>query len=208
MPCAANSTSLQIASNSGSLPGIRAEAAVNRPGLGLIVFGMLLAATTVHAAFAANSRDVARARDTSGIPQCNRCDLSGANLENGFFQLAILQEANLEGTKLDGANLAGAQLNGANLRNASLRYANLSGARLEGADLRGADLTNAWLNWTWLVGANLEGTNLTNAVFVGTQIQGTDLSGTVGLTAEQVARACATAQTRLPKGLRIAYCRN
>lgn len=176
-------------------------------GAALVAAACLLSVTQ-DVALAANSRDVARARDTSGIPQCNRCDLSGADLENGFFQLAVLVDANLSGAKLDGANLAGAQLNGANLSKASLRYANLSGARLEGADLRGADLSHAWLNWTWLVGANLEGTNLTNAVFVGTQIQSTDLSQTVGLTAEQVARACATAQTRVPEGMRIAYCRN
>jgi uncharacterized protein YjbI with pentapeptide repeats len=157
---------------------------------------------------AANKSHVERARDTKGIAECNRCDLSGANLENGFFQLAVLLEANLSDAKLDGANLAGAQLAGANLRNASLRYANLSGARLDGADLRGADLSHAWLNWTWLVGTNLEGANLSNAVFVGTQIQGTDLSKTLGLTAEQAARACATAQTRFPAGLRPAYCRN
>jgi uncharacterized protein YjbI with pentapeptide repeats len=176
-------------------------------GAALVAAACLLSVTQ-DVALAANSRDVARARDTSGIPQCNRCDLSGADLENGFFQLAVLIDANLSGAKLDGANLAGAQLNGANLSKASLRYANLSGARLEGADLRGADLSHTWLNWTWLVGANLEGANLTNAVFVGTQIQSTDLSQTVGLTAEQVARACATAQTRVPKGMRIAYCRN
>lgn len=173
----------------------------------LVALTMLLTAN-VSSGMAANSKDVARARDTSGIPECNRCDLSGANLENGFFQLAVLLEANLSGARLDGANLAGAQLNGANLNKASLRYANLSGARLEGADLRGADLSNAWLNWAWLVGANMEGANLTNAIFVGTQIQNTDLSGTIGLTPEQVARACSTSQTRLPKGLRVAYCRN
>jgi uncharacterized protein YjbI with pentapeptide repeats len=180
---------------------------VNTSSKTLAVVIFLVAASSAEA-IAANSRDVARARDTSGIAVCNRCDLSGANLENGFFQLAVLNEANLAGANLDGANLAGAQMNGANLAKASMRYANLSGARLEGADLRGADLSHAWLNWTWLVGANLEGANLTNAVFVGTQTQGTDLSRTIGLTAEQVARACADARTRMPTGLRISYCRN
>gem|GEM_PF-1834180 len=207
MPCVASSTSLQIASDSGSLNRSNVESILRNLGTALLASACLVLVLS-DMTLAANSRDVARARDTSGIPQCNRCDLSGADLENGFFQLAVLIDANLSGAKLDGANLAGAQLNGANLSNASLRYANLSGARLEGADLRGADLSHAWLNWTWLVGANLEGANLTNAVFIGTQIQSTDLSRTVGLTAEQVARACATAQTRVPKGMRIAYCRN
>jgi uncharacterized protein YjbI with pentapeptide repeats len=173
----------------------------------LAVAAWLLAATSAGA-LAADSRDVARARDTSGIPSCIRCDLSGANFENGFFQLAVLIEANLAGTNLDGANLAGAQMEGANLAGASLRYANLSGARLQGADLRGADLSHAWLNWTWLVGAKLEGANLTNTVLIGTQIQGTDLTGAKGLTPAQLARACADTATRLPPGQRIPFCRN
>lgn len=173
----------------------------------LLVSLLVLVALSVDASNAANSRDVARAKNVGAMGECNRCDLSGANLENGFFQLGVLIEANLSGTNLNGANLAGAQLNRADMRKATLHYANLSGARMEGADLRGADFSNAWLNWAWLVGANLEGANFTNAVFIGVQIQGTDLSRTIGLTQEQVGRACADAQTRLPAGLRVAYCR-
>lgn len=168
---------------------------------------LALASFSAGSALAANSRDVARAKNVAAMGECNRCDLSGANLENGFFQLAVLIEANLSGANLKGANLAGAQLNNANLSNATLHFANLSGARMEGADLRGADFSNAWLNWAWLVGAQLDGANFTNAVFIGVQIQGADLSKTIGLTKEQVGRACADAQTKLPPGMHASYCR-
>jgi uncharacterized protein YjbI with pentapeptide repeats len=166
-----------------------------------------LAILSAEGAFAANSRDVARARNVGAMGECNRCDLSGANFENGFFQLAVLIDANLSGANLNGANLAGAQLNNANLSNATLHFANLSGARLEGADLRGADFSNAWLNWAWLNGAKLDGANFTNAIFIGVQIQGADLSKTIGLTKEQVGRACGDAETKFPPGLRASYCR-
>jgi uncharacterized protein YjbI with pentapeptide repeats len=78
---------------------------------------------------------------------------------------------------------------------------------MEGADLRGADFSNAWRNWAWLTGAKLDGANFTNAIFIGVQIQGTDLSRTIGLTKEQVGRACADAETKFPPGLRASYCR-
>jgi len=168
--------------------------------LGLAIF-------SAESAMAANSRDVARAKNVGAMGECNRCDLSGANLENGFFQRGVLIEANMSGANLNGANLAGAQLNRANLSNATLHYANLSGTRLEGADLRGADFSNAWLNWAWLNGAQLDGANFTNAIFIGVQIQGADLSKTIGLTKEQVGRACADSTTKFPPGLRASYCR-
>jgi uncharacterized protein YjbI with pentapeptide repeats len=161
---------------------------------------------TSQASWAANKKDLARAKDVSRLGECNGCDLSNANLENGFFQLAVLIDANLSGSNLNGANLAGAQLNNANLSNATLVFANLSGARLDGADLRGADLTSAWLNWAWLKDAKLDGANFTRAKFVGTQIQGVDLSKVIGLTQEQVSKSCATRDTKLPQGLRISYC--
>ena len=155
---------------------------------------------------AANKKDLARAHDVSHLGECTGCDLSNADLENGFFQLAVLNKVNLSGSNLNGANLAGAQLNEANLSNATLHYANLSGARLDGADLRGADFSFAWMNWAWLKDAKLDGANVTRAVFVGTQIQGVDLSKVIGLTQEQVSKSCATRDTKLPAGLHISYC--
>jgi uncharacterized protein YjbI with pentapeptide repeats len=168
--------------------------------------GLLLALSCAVPAVAANSKDVARAKNTGQLGECTRCDLSGANLENGFFQLAVLNEANISSANLNGANLAGAQLNNANMRNATLVYANLSGARMEGADLRGADLSQAWLNWAWFAGAKLDGVNFTNAKMIGAQLQGADLSKAIGLTKSQLDQACGDSQTKLPPGMKAPFC--
>ncbi len=172
----------------------------------LKIMVLLIAVTANFAASAANRKDLARARQTGRLAECNRCDLSGANLENAFFQLAVLIEVNFSGANLNGANLAGAQMNNANLSNASLVYANLSGARLEGADLRGAKFSHAWLNWAWFEGAKFDGADFSDAVMIGAQIQGADLSKATGLTKEQMDRACGDGRTKLPPGLNAPYC--
>lgn len=171
--------------------------------LGLIA---LVLATATQAGLAANPKDLARARNTQNFSECIRCDLSGADFEDRFFQLAILIEANLSGANFDGANLAGTQLTGANLTKGSFRYTNFSGAQMQGADLRGANFKGAWLNWAWLAGAKLEGADFTNAHFIGAQLQGTDLSKAKGLTSSQLRTACANADTRLPPGIDRPWC--
>ena len=62
-----------------------------------LFFTVCAALLAASMASAANRKDLARAKDTSKIGGCIRCDLSGADLENGFFQLAVLIEANLSG---------------------------------------------------------------------------------------------------------------
>ena len=161
---------------------------------------------TASPALAADSKDVARARKSQNFSQCIRCDLSGANFEDRFFQLAVLIEANLSGSNFDGANLAGTQLNNANMSKGTFRYTNFSGAQLQGADLRGADFKGSWFNWAWFAGAKLDGADFTNAHFVGAQLQGTDLSKAKGLTSVQVRSACADANTRLPPGVERPWC--
>jgi uncharacterized protein YjbI with pentapeptide repeats len=167
---------------------------------------MLLFVATVHAAAAANPKDVARAKNTSQIAECIRCDLSGADLREGFFQLANLIEANLSGGKFDGANMAGTQLNNANLSNASFTYTNFSGAQLQGADMRGANFSRAWFNWAWLAGAKLDGADFTGAHLIGAQFQGADLRKVKGLTSLQLRNACADSQTKLPPGIERPWC--
>ena len=164
------------------------------------------ALVTAHAALAANPKDLARAQNNQNFSECIRCDLSNANFENRFLQLAVLIEANLSGSNFDGATLAGTQLTNANLSKATFRYANLSGAQMQGADLRGADFKGAWLNWAWLAGAKLEGADFTGAHFVGTQLQGTDLTKAKGITTKQLQPACANADTILPSGVGRPWC--
>ena len=169
-------------------------------GLAALVFA------AIQAALAANPKDVARARKAQNFSECIRCDLSGADFEDRFFQLAVLIEANLSGANFDGANMAGTQLNRANLAKGSFRYTNFSGAQLQGADLRGANFKGAWLNWAWLAGAKLDGADFTNAHFIGAQLQGADLSKATGLTSSQLRTACANADTRLPPGIERPWC--
>jgi uncharacterized protein YjbI with pentapeptide repeats len=168
--------------------------------------GLLLSIALALPSLAASKKDMAQARAQGSIGSCVRCDLSGADFTDGFFQLANLIEANLANAKLDGANLAGAQLNNANLQKATFHFTNLSGARLEGADLRGADMTRAWLNWAWLDGARLDGANFTGAVMIGAQLQGADLSNVIGLTPDQLKRACGDWRTKVPAGIAKPEC--
>jgi len=165
-----------------------------------------VALTGMHAASAANSKDVARAKNTKKFGECIRCNLSNADLRNGFFQLANLIEADLSGAKFDGSNMAGAQLNNANLSNASFVYTNFSGAQFQGADMRGANFSNAWFNWAWFVGAKLHGADFTDAKMIGAQLQGADFSKVVGLTESQLRYACGDSQTKLPAGISAPRC--
>jgi uncharacterized protein YjbI with pentapeptide repeats len=166
----------------------------------------LLILVAAQTAFAANPKDVARARNTSQIADCVRCDLSGADLRDGFFQFANMIEANLSRGKFDGANMAGTQLNNANLSNATFTYVNFSGAKLQGADLRGANFSKAWFNWAWFAGAKLDGADFTGAHLIGAQFQGADLSKVKGLTTSQLRNACADAETKLPPGVGRPWC--
>jgi uncharacterized protein YjbI with pentapeptide repeats len=166
----------------------------------IAVFGL------AGSAIGAKPKDVARAKNAKQIAECVRCDLSGADLRNGFFQLANMIEANLSGAKFDGANMAGTQLHNANLSNGSFTYTNFSGAQFHGADLRNADFTNAWFNWAWFPNTKLDGANFTGARMIGAQIQGADLSKVTGLTASQLRNACGDAGTRLPPGIEIPRC--
>ena len=171
-----------------------------------LFLALLGSAALAHLAAAANPKDIARAKDTRQLAECVRCDLSNADLRDGFFQLANLIEANLSGSRFDGANMAGVQLMNANLANASFHYTNFSGARFEGADLRGANFTHAWFNWAWFAGAKLDGANFTNAKMIGAQLQGADLSKVVGLTQNQLLTACGDGATRLPPGINAPRC--
>lgn len=176
--------------------------AMNMPRVVLFVAACALALD----ASAANPKDVKRAKNTDKFGECIRCDLSNADMRNGFYQLANMIEANLSGAKFDGSNMAGAQLNNANLANASFTFTNFSGAQLQGADLRGANFSDAWFNWAWLGGAKLDGANFTGAKMIGAQLQGADLSRAIGLTEIQLRNACGDSTTRLPPGVTAPRC--
>jgi uncharacterized protein YjbI with pentapeptide repeats len=172
----------------------------------LHIAALLVAAATAGNALGANSKDVARVKKRGQITECLKCDLSGADFRNGFFQLAVLIEANLSGAKFDGANMAGTQLNNANLSKGTFTYTNFSGAQLQGADMRNADFTRAWFNWAWLNGAKLDGADFTGAHMIGAQLQGADMRKVIGLTQGQLRYACGDATTLLPAGIETPRC--
>jgi WD40 repeat protein len=83
------------------------------------------------------------------------CDLTGADLSEGYFF-----EGNFQGAVLTGAKLRRACLIGADFRGADLSEADLSGAYLGDATLYGANLSNANLREANLNKADLRQTNL------------------------------------------------
>jgi uncharacterized protein YjbI with pentapeptide repeats len=91
----------------------------------------------------------------SCYPNCQRADLSNANLTGTW-----LTAANLTNAILSNANLTGADLT-----NANLTSANLSDAMLYFADLPSANLTNADLSYAILLGADLTNANLTGTTW-------------------------------------------
>ena len=97
-----------------------------------------------------------------------KLDISGARLENGNFEGAIMWGSNLRGVVLNGANLKNTDLGGVDLTNASLERANLEGAALWCSDviqpIRCSIFDKARMYEANLKGANLAGANLTGAI--------------------------------------------
>ena len=117
----------------------------------------------------------------AGHHDCPRCDLSGADLTD-----QCVKQGNLAGAKFDSARLvlmcmSYADFRGASFRNADLAGANLAHAKVDDADFTGADLSIA-------------------------SIRGTDLRRALGLTQEQLDRACANSETKVPAGLKAKTC--
>jgi hypothetical protein len=135
----------------------------------LFLLGALVA---VVPAQAFDIRDVQYFRE-NGHRSCQKCDLSGANLQAAKLFEANLQEADLRGADLQGtflslADLRGADLSETNLQGALLTLTDLRGAGLykadlQEADLRAANLQDAYLREANLRAADLRGTKVANA---------------------------------------------
>ena len=117
----------------------------------------------------------------AGHHDCPHCDLAGADLTN-----QCVKQGNLEGAKFDGARLVLMCMSYADFRGASFRDADLAGANLAHATVDDADFTGADLSIA--------------------SIRGTDLSRAIGLTQEQLDRACADSETKVPAGLTAKTC--
>ena len=113
----------------------------------------------------------------------NRCDLTGANLENleGADWAQWTWETPMQrdfrcvkwsGADLNRRNFTDCDLSGADLRGANLCFAHFTGANLSGADLRDCKMVQ-----TVLQNANLSGCDLRGVKFVAVNLQGACLDG-------------------------------
>jgi uncharacterized protein YjbI with pentapeptide repeats len=107
-----------------------------------------------------------------------KIDISGAKLENGNFEGAIMWGSNLRGVLLNSANLKNTDLGGVDLTNASLERANLEGSALWCSDVIQP------IRCSIFDGARMYETNLKRA-----NLAGANLIGAIGLTKDQIMQA-------------------
>ena len=119
-----------------------------------------------------------------GVPM-HDFDLTGAYLENADLQEVDFTATLLKAALLKKANLRNAQLFRANLMNSDLRSANLRNANFFRTDLRYSRLSYANLSGADFTGAFLENADLTHA-----DLSSADLSSAIGLSQDQLSRAC------------------
>ena len=93
------------------------------------------------------------------------------HLRNAQLKHIVLSEENLMGCDLSGANLSQGFLNNVNLSEANLKNCNFRGAFLNNADLSRADLSGADLRWAKLSGSDLADTKVDGAYYdIGTRL--------------------------------------
>ena len=116
----------------------------------------------------------------------NRCDLTGANLENIQNSDSAqwddnppcnkdFRKADFRGADLNQRNFAGCDLSGADLRGANLCFANFSGAILRGANLRACKTVQLDLRDADLSGCDLRGLKFGHAKLEGARFDGARL---------------------------------
>jgi hypothetical protein len=132
--------------------------------------------------------------------------LAFIKIERGQSRSPDLSNAPLSRSNFSGADLSSVAMGSADLGWSNLAHGNLHGAFLSGADLRfallfAADLREANLSMANLARANLKRTNLRGANLGSADLRNADLSRSLGLSQEQIDRACCDSTTRLPTDL-------
>ena len=102
-------------------------------------------------------------------------DLSGANLSGGDFSFSKCKGTNFSNANLEGTNFEGADLTETNFSKAILRCANFKGANLLTAELVDADIEGANFQDADLEGTKFEGTNVFKATFDKTYLRNLDI---------------------------------
>lgn len=95
-----------------------------------------------------------------GLIDLHKCNLLGANMQNGQFSGALLFGSSLSGANLWQVNLEQADLQGAHLIKANLIGANLKRAIAEGADFSRSDMTRASLEMAIAMRTNFDKSNM------------------------------------------------
>src|SRR5882672_462844 len=126
-------------------------------------------------------------------------ELIGADLREAFLLESDLRDANLlsadaEKARLNGANLQGTNLSEANFQCADFRLAKMFWVELY--DYKWETSKGKTVHLIFLRGANFQDADLQ-----GTRLEGARLTDVLGLTQEQLDRACVNEQTSLPAGL-------
>lgn len=139
---------------------------------------------------------------TSHIRIVEKAVQMGVELNGLSFRGSSLDGARLSRGSFVRANLWQASFIGSDLSNSDLRRANPQKTRFTGADLSGAELSecqffDAVFFYADLTGAKLKGAYLTGAKLDDCNLSNTDLRETVGLTKEQLAKACGS-NVKLP----------
>lgn len=111
-----------------------------------------------------------------------------------------------EGCDLSGRILAGARMTGGQFQRARFRAAIMSGVESADVNFEDADFTDAILDHADFQRARFGRARMHRARMVNTDFSDADLSRVIGLTQAQLAEACGSERTRLPRGLVIADC--
>jgi uncharacterized protein YjbI with pentapeptide repeats len=146
-------------------------------------------------ALAQNATQVARVTET-GV-SCPGCDLLQIELS---YQSAT--NRNYAGARLMQAGMTAGIYDGTNFRGANMRFLEGSASRFSQADFSNADLSQAALVGSYFGGARFNRANL-----AGANLSGSDFSTARGLTQSQLDQACGDAETLLPPGLSVPFCR-
>ena len=120
-----------------------------------------------------------------------RPTFGAVDLTNSDFSRSTLSAPQFFCADLESAHFREATLQRADFRIAYLRNADFSGATLDGVNFSAADLRDAKFLQADFQGTDLQGARIDNA----------DFRGATGLTKGDIASACVTRETRLPKGL-------
>lgn len=133
-----------------------------------------------------------------GQTTCEGCDLFQVDLS--YQELPGLDLSN---ARLRQADLSVWTFDKSRFTGANMSIVNAFGVRAEHSDFSKVDFADATL-----VGGAFGGSDFTGAKFDNANLSGSDFATAKGLTQVQLNTACGDAATKLPKGLKLAACRN